>query len=133
MPGAALAAATLFPGLAGFQAALALGAPLGAVSWGGRRPGLLPGPLRLSSAAASVVFTLFAAVLLARGRVITTQTVSARTLSRATRGIAAAMAFNTLGNVTSASPTERYDFGSLTLALAILTTIVEQSAEPECK
>jgi hypothetical protein len=38
-----------------FQAALALGAPLGRAAWGGRNPGVLPTRLRVASAVAAIV------------------------------------------------------------------------------
>jgi hypothetical protein len=42
---------------AGFQAALAGGAPWGAAAFGGGHPGVLPDPLRATSAAAAVVYS----------------------------------------------------------------------------
>lgn len=47
---ASLAAAALASGAAAFQVALACGAPLGALAWGGRSPGRLPSGLRVASA-----------------------------------------------------------------------------------
>ena len=49
---AALAAGGGFLGLAAFQAALALGAPLGGASWGGVHEGKLPRGLRIVSGVA---------------------------------------------------------------------------------
>lgn len=42
---------------AGFQAALAVGAPWGAAAYGGGHPGVLPDSLRGASAAAAVVYS----------------------------------------------------------------------------
>lgn len=44
-------------GLAGFQLALAIGAPWGRASYGGAHPGVLPGRLRTVSAGASVLYS----------------------------------------------------------------------------
>lgn len=46
-----IAAAVLSAAVAAFQVALACGAPLGALAWGGRSPGRLPTRLRVASAA----------------------------------------------------------------------------------
>ena len=48
---------------AGFQASLALGAPVGAAAYGGGNPGVLPTSLRASSAAAVVVYSGLAYVV----------------------------------------------------------------------
>ena len=52
---AALVATVLLVVLVVFQLALALGAPLGDMSWGGRSPGVLPRNLRVASAIAGLV------------------------------------------------------------------------------
>jgi hypothetical protein len=49
---------------AGFQIALAIGMPWGALTWGGRFPGRLPGPMRCV-AAVSAVFLLTCALVVA--------------------------------------------------------------------
>ena len=43
-----------------FQVALAAGAPLGALAWGGSHPGVLPSELRAASAASAVGWTAVA-------------------------------------------------------------------------
>lgn len=55
-------AAVLLSGMAGFQIALAAGAPWGAAAWGGANPGVLPRGLRVSSAGSSLVYVLLAVV-----------------------------------------------------------------------
>ncbi len=55
-------AAGLLLGCAGFQAALAAGAPWGAAAYGGAHPGRLPGRLRATSAVAAPVYLGMAAV-----------------------------------------------------------------------
>ena len=53
-------AAVLLSGMAGFQIALAAGAPWGAAAWGGASPGVLPRGLRVSSAGSGLVYVLLA-------------------------------------------------------------------------
>src|SRR5918997_1038494 len=55
-------AGVLFLAIAGFQAALAAGAPWGAAAYGGAHSGVLPESLRTSSSVAAAVYLLFAAV-----------------------------------------------------------------------
>ena len=64
---AAVAAAAGFLLQAAFQAALALGAPLGSASWGGAYEGQLPMGLRIASGVAVGVYVLFALIVLGRG------------------------------------------------------------------
>jgi hypothetical protein len=64
---AAVAAAVGFLLQATFQAALALGAPLGSASWGGAYEGQLPMGLRIASGVAVGVYVLFALIVLGRG------------------------------------------------------------------
>jgi hypothetical protein len=52
----AIIAATLLGVIAVFQIALAVGAPWGAASWGGRHPGKLPTGYRIGSAIAGLFF-----------------------------------------------------------------------------
>ena len=61
------ALAVLLAGTAGFQAAVAAGAPLGAWSWGGAHEGVLPPALRATSGVAAVVWGAAAAAV-ATGR-----------------------------------------------------------------
>ena len=62
---AAILAAVGFLGIAGFQLALALGAPLGHAAWGGAHR-VLPHRLRLASAIAAVVWVTGALIVLGR-------------------------------------------------------------------
>lgn len=64
---AALTAGVGFLGLAAFQAALALGAPLARASWGGVHEGKLPKGLRIASGVAVGVHLLAALIVLGRG------------------------------------------------------------------
>ncbi len=120
----ARAAAIGFVAMAAFQAALALGAPWAHLAWGGRYEGVLPGGLRLASAAA-VVFLLGAAVLV---------TVAARPLAEGDRRVALARRFggvlafllllNVAGNLASRSTAERLVMTPVAGVQAILTGLV---------
>jgi uncharacterized membrane protein YhdT len=127
MSGVAVVAAALLLGIAGFQAGLAAGAPWGAASYGGRAAsddGRLPVPMRAMSAVAVVILVLAAWTVLAQGGVVASGPVSADTLRLVTWGIAAYLALNTLGNLTSKNRTERLVMGSVSLVLVLLTAIV---------
>ena len=76
-------AAVLFLGMAAFQGALALGAPLGAHVLGGRNVGKLPGRLRAASAVALVILVAAAIIVLARSGVIASPAVAAGLLAPA--------------------------------------------------
>lgn len=53
-----------------FQLALALGAPWGALAWGGQHKGTLPAGYRWGSAASILMYSFFALVVLERARVV---------------------------------------------------------------
>lgn len=59
---AAVVAYVLLGALAAFQLALAAGAPLGALAWGGKHR-VLPRGLRMASAVSVLVYGLFAAII----------------------------------------------------------------------
>ncbi len=121
---AAASAAVLLVGVAVFQAALAGGAPLGAMAWGGTREGRLPTPMRLGSAAAVIVLIFAALVVLAQAGVLSWSPVPSGALGAVTWVIAGFMVLNTLGNVASKSRAERLVFGPITAVLAVLCIIV---------
>lgn len=60
---AAHAFALLALGVLVFQVALALGAPWGHLTWGGRFPGRLPGRMRLGAVASALLMAAFAVVV----------------------------------------------------------------------
>lgn len=64
---AALLAAAMLFGIGGFHAALALGAPWGALAWGGESEGQLPPRLRRGSGLLAPVVAAMGVVLLMRG------------------------------------------------------------------
>ena len=119
-------AAVLFAGMALFQLALALGAPLGEHAYGGRfadDAGRLPGTWRVASAVASLILLGFAWVILARAGVIATS-INETLLTVLAWMVVAYMALNTAGNFAGKSPIERYVFGGITLVLVVLCAIV---------
>ena len=93
-----------------FQAALALGAPLGEIAWGGSSA-VLPAPLRWSSAAAAVYLLVAAAIMEVR----------AGDWGRELPGLpflvfniilAAQLLLNTLANLAAQTGGERYGMGA---------------------
>lgn len=65
----AVAAAVGFLGIASFQIALALGAPIGQAAWGGNHHGQLPPGLRVGSAIVVGIYILAALVVMGRAGV----------------------------------------------------------------
>jgi hypothetical protein len=124
---AAILAAALFLGMAGFQASLALGAPFGAHVLGGRYPSALPGRLRVFCAIAAVVLVVGGLVILARAGAIGWPAAAAGVLAPASWVIAAFLVLNTLGNLASKSRLERTLFAATTAALAALSAFVAAS------
>ena len=118
--------ATLLAGTAGFQVAVAAGAPLGAWSWGGAHEGVLPPGLRVASAVAALVWAAAAAAV-----------ATDRPRSRAAhRGVRLALALaSTLGvaaNLASPSLPERLVWVPVTTAIAALAwrAVRTDRAEP---
>ena len=122
----ALIAAVLFGLLAALQVALALGAPLGHIVYGGRVASAgepLPGAWRVASGAAALVLVGFAWIILARGGVLTTG-VSSTVVTVLAWMVVAYMAINTAMNLASRDPIERYLLGGATAVLVGLCAIV---------
>lgn len=124
---AAIAAAILFSGMAAFQTALALGAPLGQHVLGGRAAGTLSTRLRVASAIAAVILVGAAIVVLARSAINGLPGEVGGLLAPACWVIAGYMALNTLGNLRSTSHLERTGFAATTAVLAILSGYVALS------
>lgn len=119
-------AALLFAALAVFQVALVLGAPFGAVVYGGRKAGpdgKLVGAWRWMSAAAAAILILFALIILARAGAIETS-ISSTVLTVASWFVVAYMALNTAANLMSVNKVERWVMGSITVVLVVLCAIV---------
>lgn len=116
---AAYVLAALHLGFVAIQLALAVGAPLGFIAWGGRGGrGVLPDNLRVASGASALVLATFAVLTLSRVGV------GARLPSRLT---SAAMWFacvqlllNTVTNALSSNVVERLVLAPVTLLMAVL-------------
>jgi hypothetical protein len=118
---AARAAAAFCFAFAGFQVALAAGAPFGAATWGGATAVLSPG-LRVASAAAAVYLTLAGAAMLVRagdwGRALP------RTPFRWFNAfLALQLTLNLAGDLASSSVVERYVMGAACAVGAILCVV----------
>ena len=122
----AVVAAVLFAGLAGFQIALALGAPAGEYVLGGRvatDDGRLPTAYRIGSAGAAVILLGFAWIILARAGVAETS-MSERFLTIASWAIVAYLAINTAANLMATTRFERFVLGGVSGLLVVLCAIV---------
>lgn len=119
---AAVFAAAGFVVIAAFQAALALGAPLGHAAWGGRQP-RLPTRFRIASAVAVVFWSLAALIVLGRAgfEVSPFPDVGERW---GTWVLVVLLPVGALMNIVSSSRWERYLWGPLALVLALLTLVV---------
>ena len=124
----ARAASAFFAAFALFQIALALGAPLGLMAWGGQAA-VLPQALRRSSGVAAAVLLIAALVMLVRagdwGRSFPRWPVFGLNLF-----FAAYLLLNTAGNLVSKSPTERMVMGGATLLGAALCILAAVLAKP---
>jgi hypothetical protein len=118
---AAVLAAAGFVVIAAFQAALALGAPLGQAAWGGRQARLQI-RLRIASAVAVVFWILAALIVLGRAGF---ETLLPDVVERSgTWILVGLLPVGALMNVASSSRWERYLWGPLALILALLTLVV---------
>lgn len=118
----AIIAAVGFIAIAVFQAALALGAPLGRAAWGGTRTHLSPG-LRVASGIAVVFWSFAAAVVLARSGVGATFLPDV-VVRWGTWILVVVLAIGAVMNAASSSPWERYLWAPLALVLAVLCFFV---------
>lgn len=115
---AALAAAAGFLVIAAFQAALALGAPLGRAAWGGAHE-RLPTHLRIGSTVAILIWLLAALIVLARGGLAVVQLPTA-VVEWGTWALVVVNVLGAIVNIASSSPWERFGWAPLALILAIL-------------
>ena len=122
---AAILAAIGFVGVAVFQAALALGAPLGRAAWGGKNR-VLPTNLRRSSAVAVVFWLVAAVVILGRAGVVSVPVPEA-VLVWGAWALVVVSVLGAIVNVASSSPWERFGWAPLTIVLAVLSFVVASS------
>ena len=120
---AAMAAGVGFLLVAGFQVALALGAPWGSAAWGGAHEGRLPRNLRIASAIAAVVWILLASLMFERaGHKLIPLPFMAGTW--VPWGLFGLLAVGTLMNLVSRSRVERLIQTPTAAILAILCLLV---------
>jgi len=109
-----------------FQAALTLGAPLGAAALGGANAGQLPDDLRRVTAGSTVVWLFATLIVLARGGIAFSPL--PRAVARwGTWVLVCFLGVGTLLNFASSSPWERYGWGPFSLTMLILCVILARS------
>lgn len=106
------AALTLIGVVGAFQLALVAGAPWGAATWGGVAPGVLPGPLRVASFVAILVYCGLAAL-------VVTHRLSSQRRRRLLTAASLLMVLGTIGNLATQSSVERL-WAPVAAALAVL-------------
>jgi hypothetical protein len=111
--------------IASFQAALALGAPLGRAAWGGTRTHL-PTRLRIASAVAVVFWMLAASIVLARAG-FEVSPIPDTVVRWGTWVLVGVLPIGALMNFVSSSPWERFFWGPLALLLAVLCFVLARS------
>lgn len=123
---AAVIAATVLVLVMLLQLLLAAGMPFGRAAWGGRHR-VLPPKLRWGSLVAAVVLGIAAWIVLARAGHLApgADAVSVRVLAWVFAGM---FALNTLGNLASKSPAERYVMSPATLLLVACFVTVALSS-----
>ena len=119
---AAVVAAAGFVGIALFQLALALGAPLGRAAWGGANA-ILPIRLRRASAVAVVIWLLAAVLILARAGVISVPLPQVVLVVGAWVLVVTSVV-GALVNLASSSPWERFGWAPYAATLAVLSLVV---------
>lgn len=120
---AAIVAVLLLGVIVVFQAALALGAPLGYAAWGGRHQGVLPTRLRIASGvAALVVYPLILLLVLGAAGLIDASWLPVDS-SVVMWVLAGLLSLGALANFASRSPRERL-WGPVALAIAICCAII---------
>ena len=127
---AAVAAAVLLSAVAGFQAALAAGLPLGEATMGGRAStvhGVLQPRYRAFAMGSAIVLALAAWIVLARAGMIPIF-LSDQTLVWAAWVVAGFLAVNTLTNLSGRHPLERWGLASITLLASLLVGYVAFAA-----
>jgi hypothetical protein len=126
---AAMAAAVGFLVIAAFQAALALGAPLGRAAWGGAYEEQLPMGLRIASGVAVGFWVLAALIMLGR-RGFQGVPLPDGVLRWGTWVLVGLLFVVSLMNIASSSGWERFGWGPVALILGVLCLFVALRAEP---
>ena len=119
---AAIIFTTFMAGLAVFQLALVLGAPLGHFAWGGQHR-VLPRGLRIGSIVAIALYALFSTVLLMHAGLVPAWP-EAGWVNPAAWGVVAYMGLGVVINAISRSLPERLTMTPLVAILLILSLLV---------
>jgi hypothetical protein len=109
-----------------FQAALALGAPLGRAAWGGGHAGTLPTGLRIASAVA-IASWAFAMVLVLERAGFSVVSLPAGVVRWGTWVLVGLLVLGALMNLASPSPWERFLWGPVGVVLSWLTLTLARS------
>jgi hypothetical protein len=112
--------------LAAFQAAIALGAPVGRAAWGGRHAGQLPANLRVASAVAVGIYLAAALVVLDRAGIPLIDIPDAVSFW-ATWALVVLLGLGAVMNFASSSPYERFGWAPFALAMCLLTLVIALS------
>ncbi len=115
--------------IAAFQAALTLGAPLGAAALGGTNPGQLPGAVRVITGVLTVVWLFASLLVLDRGGRPFVR-LPAAVPHVGTWVLVGLLGVGTLMNAASSSPWERFGWAPFTLLLFILGVALARSGLP---
>lgn len=126
---AAVAAASGFIGLAAFELALALGAPLGRAAMGGTHTHL-PTGLRMVAALAALLWPLAALVVLRRGG-YRVPLISSRVSRVGTWVLVGLLSLGVVMNLASSSGWERFLQAPIAAILAVLCLVVARDAETD--
>ena len=125
---AAALAAAAFIGMAGFEIALALGAPLGRAAWGGANAHLQPG-LRIASVGSAALLVFAALIVLGRVGSRLSPLPAAFT-RRGTWVLVGVLTLGTLMNFASPSVWERFLQAPIALVMAVLCFVVARGGFP---
>lgn len=118
----AVIASIILAGLAIFQLALALGAPMGKYAWGGKHKGTLPAKLRIGSAISIALYAIFAVVALDKAGAI--DVLDDSVVNVAIWVIVAYSFVGILMNAISRSKPERYTMTPIVTVLAVLFLMI---------
>ena len=123
---AAVVAAALIGLVVLFQVALALGAPMGEATMGGRAQhvgGVLTPPYRLMALASAALLVLAAFVVLSRAGVVDLGLLEA-VVAIGAWVVVGFSVLNTVTNLSGRHPLERWGFSAVTLAVGVLSGYV---------
>ena len=112
--------------LCAFQAAIALGAPVGRAAWGGRTPGVLPHNLRVASAVSVAIYLVAALIVLDRAGVPLIDLPDAISYWGAW-ALVVSLTLGAVVNFASSSPYERFGWGPFAAVMALLTLVLALS------